>query len=164
MTEFIQWPRKTRELHNHHFDSTIWNDLRFRDDDIITATYAKSGTTWMQQIIAQMLFGPDPDIAVADMSPWLDLRVPLKHEKLPLVEAQTHRRFLKTHLPVDALVFSPKAKYIYIGRDGRDIVPAVLLMTARMPLLRRIGLTAAVWCLLLLEFYLIFIAVMSAHW
>jgi hypothetical protein len=44
-------PRKTRELHNHHFDSTIWNDLQFRDDDIIIATYAKSGTTWMQQIV-----------------------------------------------------------------------------------------------------------------
>ena len=56
------------------------------------------------------------------MSPWLDLRVPPKAVKLPLVEAQTHRRFLKTHLPVDALVFSPKAKYLYIGRDGRDVV------------------------------------------
>ena len=33
-----------------------------------------------------------------------------------------HRRFIKTHLPVDALVFSPKASYIYIGRDGRDVV------------------------------------------
>jgi aryl sulfotransferase len=42
--------------------------------------------------------------------------------KLPAVEAQTHRRFLKTHLPVDALVFSPRAKYIYIARDGRDVV------------------------------------------
>jgi aryl sulfotransferase len=42
--------------------------------------------------------------------------------KLPAIEAQTHRRFLKTHLPVDALVYSPKAKYIYIGRDGRDVV------------------------------------------
>ena len=56
------------------------------------------------------------------MSPWLDLRVPPKEVKLPLVEAQTHRRFLKTHLPVDALVFSPRAKYLYIGRDGRDVV------------------------------------------
>ena len=37
------WPQKTRELHNHHFDSTIWNDFRFRDDDIVIATYAKSG-------------------------------------------------------------------------------------------------------------------------
>ncbi|MDP3459933.1 MAG: sulfotransferase domain-containing protein [Hyphomonas sp.] len=122
MPEQINWPVKTREIHSHHFDSTIWNDLRFRDDDIIIATYAKSGTSWTQQMIAQMMFGGDPELAVAEMSPWLDLRVPPKQVKLPEVESQTHRRFLKTHLPVDALVFSPSAKYIYIGRDGRDVV------------------------------------------
>ena len=116
------WPRKTREFHNHHFDSTIWNDFRFRPDDIVIATYAKSGTTWMQQIVGQMLFGPDPELPVAQMSPWLDLRVPPKAVKLSEAEAQTHRRFLKTHLPVDALVFSPQARYVYIGRDGRDVV------------------------------------------
>ncbi|WP_372720608.1 sulfotransferase domain-containing protein [Novipirellula sp.] len=122
MTDAINWPVKRRELHNHHFDSTIWNDFKFRDDDIIIATYAKAGTTWMQQIIAQLLFEGDPDLEVAEMSPWMDLRVPPKEVKLPSVEAQTHRRFLKTHLPVDALRFSPTAKYIYIGRDGRDVV------------------------------------------
>ena len=47
MTEATtQLPTKTRELHNHHFDSTIWNDFQFRNDDIIIASYAKSGTTW----------------------------------------------------------------------------------------------------------------------
>jgi len=122
MDDAVDWPRKTRELHSHHFDSTIWNDFRFRDDDIVIATYAKSGTTWMQQIIAQLLLGPDPELEVAEMSPWLDLRVPPKAVKLPAVEAQAHRRFLKTHLPVDALVFSPRAKYLYIGRDARDVV------------------------------------------
>lgn len=116
------WPIKSREMHNHHFDSTIWNDFKFRSNDIIITTYAKSGTTWMQQIVAQMMFNGDPDLAVAEMSPWLDLRVPPKEIKLPLVEAQTQRRILKTHLPVDALVYSPKAKYIYIGRDGRDVL------------------------------------------
>lgn len=115
-------PVKTRELHNHHFDSTIWNDFGFRDDDIIIATYAKSGTTWMQQIVSQLIFDGAEDLPVAEMSPWLDLRVPPKEVKLPAVEAQTHRRFVKTHLPVDALVFSDKAKYVYIGRDGRDVV------------------------------------------
>lgn len=54
----------------------MWNDLVFRDDDIVIATYAKSATTWMQQIVAQLLFGGDPELAVAEMSPWLDLRVP----------------------------------------------------------------------------------------
>ena len=122
MSGDVAWPVKTRELHNHHFDSTIWNDFRFRDDDIVIATYAKSGTTWVQQIVAQLIAGGDPELPVAEMSPWLDLRVPPKNVKLPLVEAQTHRRFMKTHLPVDALVFSPKAKYVYIARDGRDVV------------------------------------------
>ncbi len=115
-------PQKTREMHSHHFDSTIWNDLAFRDDDIVISTYAKSGTTWMQQIIAQLLFDGVEGQEVAEMSPWMDLRVPPKEVKLEAVEAQTHRRFIKTHLPVDALVFSPQAKYLYIGRDGRDVV------------------------------------------
>ena len=114
-------PRKTRELHSNHFDSTVWNDFKFRDDDVVIATYAKSGTTWTQQIIGQILFNGREDLNVAELSPWLDLRVPPKDVKLEALEAQKNRRFVKTHLPVDALVFSPKAKYIYIGRDGRDV-------------------------------------------
>jgi aryl sulfotransferase len=116
------WPRKLRELHSHHFDSTIWNDFRFREDDIVIGTYAKSGTTWTQQIVSQLIFNGAEGINVSEVSPWLDLRIPPKEVKLPMVEAQQHRRFVKTHLPVDALVFSPSAKYLYIGRDGRDVV------------------------------------------
>ena len=117
-----QLPGKTREIHNHHMDSTIWNDFAFRNDDIVVATYGKSGTTWVQQIIGQLLFDGAESVPVAEISPWLDLRVPPKHVKLSQVEQQTHRRFLKTHLPVDALVFSPGAKYLYVARDGRDVV------------------------------------------
>jgi aryl sulfotransferase len=118
-------PKKTREMHSNHFDSTVWNDFKFRNDDIIIATYAKSGTTWMQQIVAQLIFNGAQGLPVAEMSPWIDLRVPPAPVKLEAVEAQEHRRFLKTHLPVDALVFSPKAKYIYIARDGRDVLWSV---------------------------------------
>ena len=121
MAQGIKWPVKTREIHNAVFDSTVWNDFKFRADDIVIATWAKSGTTWTQQIIAQLLFAGEEGLPVADMSPWLDLRVPHKEEKLPAIEAQTHRRFIKTHLPVDALLYSPHAKYIFIGRDGRDV-------------------------------------------
>jgi len=118
----IAWPRKTRELMNHHMNSAIWNDFRFRDDDIIVGTYAKAGTTWTQQIVGQLVFLGDESIAMAKLSPWLDLRVPPAEVKLAELEAQTHRRVVKTHLPLDALVFSPKAKYLYIGRDGRDVL------------------------------------------
>jgi aryl sulfotransferase len=122
MSTTVTWPVKTTEMHNQHIDSTIWNDFKFRDDDIIISTYAKSGTTWMQQIISQMLFNGDTEIDTQAMSPWIDFRLPPKEVKLPQVEAQTHRRVIKTHLPVEALVFSPTAKYIYSGRDGREVL------------------------------------------
>ena len=28
----VQWPTKTKDLHNHHFDSTIWDDFLFLGD------------------------------------------------------------------------------------------------------------------------------------
>jgi aryl sulfotransferase len=117
----IAWPRKTRDVHNHHMDSTLWNDFAFRADDVIVATYAKSGTTWTQQIVGQLLFDGQPDVPIHAISPWLDLRIMPPNTK-EMLEAQAHRRVIKTHLPLDALVFSPKAKYLYIARDGRDVV------------------------------------------
>ena len=36
------------------------------------------------------------------------------------LEAQTHRRFMKTHTPADGIPFFPDAKYLVVGRDGRD--------------------------------------------
>ncbi len=120
--ETIKWPVKKQEMHNHHFDSTMWNDFRFRDDDIVISTYAKSGTTWVQQIVSQLIFKGEAGLQVAEMSPWIDLRVPPRHIKIPALEEQEHRRFFKTHLPVENLNFSPKVKYIYIGRDGRDVL------------------------------------------
>jgi aryl sulfotransferase len=121
MIEQDNWPCKTREFQNHHMDSTIWNRFSFRPDDVIISTYAKSGTTWTQQIVGQILMGGDPEIRVAELSPWLDMRLPSEDEKFELLEAQTHRRFIKTHLPLDAFVFRPELKHIYIARDGRDI-------------------------------------------
>jgi aryl sulfotransferase len=109
-------------MESNHFDSTVWNDFKFRDDDVVISTYAKSGTTWTQQIVGQILFNGSEDVSIGQSSMWLDLRVPPREVKLAAFEGQTHRRFVKTHLPVDALVFSPKAKYIYVGRDGRDVV------------------------------------------
>ena len=52
MDQQIEWPKKTREFQTCIIDSTYWNDFEFRDDDIIIGTYAKAGTTWVQQIVA----------------------------------------------------------------------------------------------------------------
>jgi len=120
MANAVEWPKKTREVKNAVCDSTRWNWFKFRDGDIIVATWAKTGTTWTQQIVRQLIFKGEEGL-LFETSPWLDFRpVPLELV-LETLEAQKHRRFIKTHLPLDALVFSPNAKYLYIGRDGRDV-------------------------------------------
>jgi aryl sulfotransferase len=114
-------PRKTREVQNHHMDSTLWNDFPFREGDIIVGTYGKAGTTWAQQIVAQLVFGADGTVMIHDISPWWDMRfVPPQARQAVL--AQPHRRIIKTHLPANALVMSQTARYVYVARDGRDVL------------------------------------------
>jgi aryl sulfotransferase len=117
----VAWPVKTREMHNHHINSEVWNQFKFRPDDVVIATYGKSGTTWTQQILCQLIFNGAEGIDVSHLSPWVDLRI-IPPEAIAGLEHIPHRRFVKTHLPVDALVFSRMAKYLFIGRDGRDAI------------------------------------------
>lgn len=97
--------------------------MRHRPGDIVVSTSAKAGTTWMQRILSLLIFGtgPLPDV-LSRVSPWIDCRFtdPLE-EVVTRIEAQHHRRFLKTHLPVDALPFSEDVRYIVVGRDTRDV-------------------------------------------
>jgi aryl sulfotransferase len=116
-------PRRTRIYRHHHLDSTRWDALRLRPGDIVVATSAKAGTTWMQRIVSLLVFGtgPLPDI-LQKVSPWVDRRfVEPVEEMAATLEAQRHRRFLKTHLPVDALPFDPEVRYVVVGRDTRDV-------------------------------------------
>ena len=106
------WPLKQRELQNHHMDSTRWNGFAFRDGDIVIATWAKSGTTWMQQIVAQLIYDDADTVSIMDLAPWVDQRYAPIEQVRATLDAQTHRRFMKTHLPVEALVFSPRARYL----------------------------------------------------
>ena len=115
----IAWPIKTSELKHPLMDSARWNNFPFRDDDVVVATYSKSGTTLTQQILAQLILDTDPKVFGADVSPWLDAGP--EGLALERAAAQTHRRFLKTHLPLENLVYSPRAKYITVGRDPRDV-------------------------------------------
>ena len=116
------WGKNPRLLQNHTLDSTRWLEYPFRDGDIVLANWAKSGVTWLQQIVSQLVFGGAEGIPAMDVSPWIDWRFHPMEEMLRLLESQDHRRFVKTHLAADALVYSAAARYIYIGRDGRDVI------------------------------------------
>jgi len=55
------------------------------------------------------------------ISAWIDRRFGEAIESvLARIEAQEHRRFLKSHLPLDCLPFYDEVKYIHVARDGRD--------------------------------------------
>src|SRR3546814_19724925 len=95
-TTMQAWPQKTREFHNHHFDSTIWNDFRFRDDDILIATYAKSGTTRVPQHVGHWIFAGCDDLLVVALSPWSYPRAAPKEGTLPAADNPTPRRLRKS--------------------------------------------------------------------
>lgn len=113
-------PVKTREYIDAQCDSTAWNGFRFRDDDIVVASPAKAGTTWTLAILVQLLHDAPEAPRVGNICRWIDFTLD-KEGRMEAVEAQTHRRVMKSHLPADALVISPRAKYIYVARDGRDV-------------------------------------------
>ena len=102
-------------------DASRWDRFQLRQDDIIIDTWSKAGTTLTQQIVGQLLFNGDADVIGPMLSPWLDFRM-IPPEVSLILEAQTHRRFIKSHLPIEALPHSPTVSYLYIGRDFRDVI------------------------------------------
>lgn len=99
-----------------------WVGFEHRADDIVISTRSKCGTTWLQMICALLVF-QDPELPapLAELSPWLDWEV----EPLDLVQArlaaQSHRRIIKTHTPLDGLPLHPDVTYIVAGRHPLDV-------------------------------------------
>ena len=114
-------PTIERIYQNHTLDSTRWKHYEPRPDDIVIATPYKSGTTWMQIIIINLIFQDLQIRPYDDYSPWIDNRTADLTHQLKLLDEQTHRRCIKTHLPLDGLPYYSEAKYIVVNRDARDV-------------------------------------------
>jgi aryl sulfotransferase len=103
-------------------DSQRWEGFRFRDDDIVISTPPKCGTTWMQMLSALAIFQtPDLPGRLTELSPWVDMQTAALDGVLAELEAQEHRRFIKSHTPLDGLPFDERVTYICVGRDPRDV-------------------------------------------
>ena len=104
-------------------DSRRWAEYEPRLGDIVIATAPKCGTTWTQQIVASLIFQDGRPRSLPAASPWLEARFKAFSEDVfETLRAQTHRRFIKTHLPVDGLPLHDEVRYIHVARDGRDAV------------------------------------------
>jgi aryl sulfotransferase len=103
-------------------DSGRWRQFPLRPDDIIISAPSKCGTTWLQMICALLVFRTeDLPVALTTVSPWLDMRLRPLADVTRALEAQRHRRFIKTHTPLDGLPRMPGVSYVVVGRDPRDV-------------------------------------------
>jgi aryl sulfotransferase len=102
-------------------DSALWADFGFRSGDVVISTPAKCGTTWMQMLCGSLIFDTtDFHRPLTEISPWLDAVTYDTTAILAELESQTHRRFIKTHTPLDGLPFAEGVTYICVARDPRD--------------------------------------------
>ena len=102
-------------------DSGRWIGFRFRPGDIVISTPRKTGTTWVQMICALLIFQtPELPDSLWRLSPWLDnVGMPPSAQYDQLAEQQ-HRRFIKTHTPLDGIPLDPGVSYIVTARHPLD--------------------------------------------
>jgi hypothetical protein len=103
-------------------DSARWDDFTLRPDDIIVSPPAKCGTTWMQTICALLVHQtPELPQPLAELSPWLEMLTRPLDEVVRDLDAQPHRRVIKSHTPLVGLPWHDTVTYITVGRDPRDV-------------------------------------------
>ncbi|MBO6701097.1 MAG: sulfotransferase domain-containing protein [Pseudomonadales bacterium] len=102
-------------------DTDRWEKFQYRPDDIFICTPPKCGTTWTQALVAMVIFeGADHGEKPGVISPWIDADLAPLDEYLRLVDNQTHRRFIKTHTPLDGIPHHNECQYLVVMRDPRD--------------------------------------------
>eukprot|EP01084_Bolivina_argentea_P028175 52376_1 len=123
--------KPSKLIRNAFIDTSVWNHVDLVDSDIYINTPAKAGTTWTSEIVAQILYNGQYESileleSVWEVSIWPALSV-MKEVSANILSEQLkndkiQRRIIKTHEPIESIPFNPVSKYIFVGRDYRDIV------------------------------------------
>lgn len=89
------------------------------DDDLIVSSYPKTGTTWVEYIMLQILHRGEK----------FPTMVELNHKLIPFMErtgaAAAEKmdppRLIKFHMPFHLIPYNKKARYIYVVRNPKDV-------------------------------------------
>lgn len=97
-----------------------------RDTDIFIITFLRSGTTWTQMIVYQLLTGGEMDFDhIYDVSPWLSNEAVVGNSA-DRVNALQSPRIFKSHDPYNKFEPNNKFRFIHVIRDGRDVALSLL--------------------------------------
>lgn len=96
---------------------------RYRPEpgDIFIATQMKCGTTWMQQVVYELLSRGNGDLSDSGhrhmyaLSPWIESSASVSMQAAPRI-GSTGKRIIKTHFPAALCPWAEDARYIYVAR------------------------------------------------
>ncbi len=92
-----------------------------RPEDVFVVTQMRCGTTWMQQLVYQIVtrgrgeFADPARSHLYAISPWIDAVNSVSMQDAPVV-GERPSRIIKSHLPTSLCPYSAQAKYIYVTR------------------------------------------------
>src|SRR4051812_49655293 len=96
----------------------------------------------MPMICALLVLGsPDLPARLAELSPWVDHTVEPVDDVFARLEAQRHRRFVKTHTPLDGIPLDHRATYVVVGRHPLDMAVSLYHHSANIDPRRMAELT-----------------------
>ena len=125
-------------------DSARWWEFEFREGDIVISTRSRSGTTWTQMICLLLVFQTPrlPD-RLSVLSPWMDHLVNPVEDVHARLAAQSDRRVIKTHTPLDGVPFDDRVTYVVVARHPLDAAVSLYFHSANIDRVRLAELTGA---------------------
>ncbi len=115
-------PQRSARYCSNAYDSERWDHFSERANDVFVCAPPRTGTTWTQTLCCLLIHGwRDFAIKPSDVSPWYDATFFPVEEVNAIYENQQHRRVIKTHTPLDGISYFPRATYLAVYRDPRDV-------------------------------------------